>query len=158
MLTLACTRGRSTRCVCVRYLQGAKRVVLKIEYGCGVQGLGLKIESTLQCKVKIKIPIILYSPLPIDLEFCIILCICTCSYNDNQAFNFTYNWHIFKTMHWGAGCLALRTRNGSLKELFVPKGTLPTHPDCSPSLWTCYIIIIFSMMGLFYDLHMQCRS
>ena len=24
-----------------------------------------------------------------------------------------------------------------VKELFVPGGTLPTHPVCSPSLWTC---------------------
>ena len=28
-------------------------------------------------------------------------------------------------------------------------GTLPTHPDCSPSLWTSY------MMGLFYGLHID---
>ena len=52
-------------------------------------------------------------------------------------------------MRWGAGCLVLRTRNGRLKELFVPGGTLPTHPDCSPSLWTSY------MMGLVYGLHID---
>ena len=52
-------------------------------------------------------------------------------------------------MHWGAGCLALRTRNAKLKELFVPGGTLPAHPDSSPSLWTSY------MMGLFYGLHID---
>ncbi len=51
-------------------------------------------------------------------------------------------------MHWGAGCLALRTRNGRLKELFVPGGTLPTHPDCSPSLWSCYIMGLFTVYGL----------
>ena len=27
-----------------------------------------------------------------------------------------------------AGCLALRTRSGSLKNSFNPGGTLPTHP------------------------------
>ena len=38
----------------------------------------------------------------------------------------------YKTqVHWGAGCLALRTRNGRLKNSFSPGGTLPTHPACS---------------------------
>ena len=31
-------------------------------------------------------------------------------------------------MHWGARCLALRTRNGRLKNSFIPGGTLPTSP------------------------------
>ena len=40
----------------------------------------------------------------------------------------------YKTqVHWGAGCLALRTRNGRLKNSFSPGGTLPTHPACSQS-------------------------
>ena len=35
----------------------------------------------------------------------------------------------YKTqVHWGAGCLALRTRNGRLKNSFSPGGTLPIHP------------------------------
>ena len=29
------------------------------------------------------------------------------------------------TVHWGARCLALRTRNS---RFFIPRGTLPTHP------------------------------
>ena len=33
--------------------------------------------------------------------------------------------------------------NGRLKELFVPGGTLPTQSVCSPNLWAC------DMMGLF---------
>ena len=52
-------------------------------------------------------------------------------------------------MHWSAECLALRTRNGRLKELFVAGETLPTHSDCPTSLWTSY------MMGLFYGLHID---
>ena len=35
-----------------------------------------------------------------------------------------------------AGCLALRTRNGRLKNSFNPGGTLPTHP-VGPKKWTC---------------------
>ena len=34
------------------------------------------------------------------------------------------------------GCLALRTRNGRLKNSFNPGGTLPTHP-VGPKKWTC---------------------
>ena len=34
------------------------------------------------------------------------------------------------------GCLALRTRNGRLKNSFDPGGTLPTHP-VGPKKWTC---------------------
>ena len=35
-----------------------------------------------------------------------------------------------------AGCLALRTRSGRLKNSFNPGGTLPTHP-VGPKKWTC---------------------
>ena len=35
-------------------------------------------------------------------------------------------------MRWGAGCLALRTRNGRFKNSFISGGTLLTHPACSP--------------------------
>ena len=31
-------------------------------------------------------------------------------------------------LSWITGCLALRTRNGGLKNSFIPGGTLPTHP------------------------------
>ena len=31
-------------------------------------------------------------------------------------------------LSWITGCLALRTRNGRLKNSFIPGGTLPTHP------------------------------
>ena len=31
-------------------------------------------------------------------------------------------------LSWVTGCLALRTRNGGLKNYFILGGTLPTHP------------------------------
>ena len=43
-----------------------------------------------------------------------------------------------------AGCLALRIRNGRLKNSFNPGGTLPTHP-VDPKKWTYACI---NMKGL----------
>ena len=44
----------------------------------------------------------------------------------------TVKLHNYDTVHWGAGCLALRTKNGRFKNCFIPGGILPTNPTCSP--------------------------
>ena len=48
-----------------------------------------------------------------------------------------YSYSHYSTLHliaihdlciWETKCLSLRTRNGGLKNSFIPGGTLPTHP------------------------------
>ena len=59
-----------------------------------------------------------------------------------------------------AGCLALRTRNGRLKNSFNPEGTLPTH-SVGPKKWT-YIdmrgLLKWPNTGLSYLLYTYCMA
>ena len=78
-------------------------------------------------------------PKPTDLSWIlrkenIINFITTCSYPLTCVTNKSTNLkHMLSLV---AGCLALRTRNGRLKNSFNPGGTLPIHP-VGPKKWTC---------------------
>ena len=74
-----------------------------------------------------------------------IICLIMYSYN-HQLFNITCITAIHDLCIWEARCLALRTRNGGLKNSFIPGGTLPTRL-VAPRKWTC------DMVGRAYNLH-----
>ena len=63
----------------------------------------------------------------------LIVCVCVCVFEkrrergwERRLSTVPTEWRL--NAPWGAICLALRTRNGRLKNSFIPGGTLPTHP------------------------------